>query len=228
MFWRARKSREQDLEKELRSHLELEAEERQDPSAARRALGNVTRIKEEVREAWGWTSIGRLGQDMRYASRVLRKNPGFSAVAICTLALGMGATTAIFSLTDVVLLRPLPYPDSKRLVRVWQSEPKMGEARLGTAPPEFAAYREHARAFSSLAGYQLESFDLTGEGEPEHITAYRITSSLFSTLGVAPFLGRAFAPPEELPGAARVVVLSFNSGAVASRPIPARSENRSV
>src|SRR5438067_13363721 len=107
--------------------------------------------------------------DIRFAFRLFRKNPGFVAVAVLTLALGIGANTAIFSITDAVLLRPLPYPDAKRLIRVWQSEPKMGAGRLGAAPPEFVAYRDRTRAFSSIAGYQRESFDVTGSGGAEHI-----------------------------------------------------------
>lgn len=218
MFWnRRRKHREQDLERELRSDLESEAAEQQENGlsaeearyAARRALGNATLRKEEVREMWGWTSIERFVQDIRYTGRLLRKNPGFAAVAIFTLAIGIGANTAIFSVMDAVLLRPLPYPDSNRLIRIWQNEPRMGEGHLGAAPPEFTAYRDRTRAFSSVAGYQPDSFDLTNEGEPEHISGYRATASLFLTLGVQPLIGHTFSVQEELPGAAKVVVLSY-------------------
>ncbi|MGA8029449.1 MAG: ABC transporter permease [Bryobacteraceae bacterium] len=160
-------------------------------------------------ETWGWTSVERLAQDMRYAGRLLRRNPGFAAVAIFTLAIGIGANSAIFSITDAVLLRPLPFPDAKHLIRVSQSEPKMGEGRLGAAPPEFAAYRDRTRAFSSIAGYQQESFDLAGDGAPAHIPACRATASLFPTLGIQPLIGRTFTSQEELPGAAKTVVLSY-------------------
>ena len=218
MFWRQRKSKEkeEDLERELRSDLELEAAEQEENDltpdearyAARRAFGNTTLTKEKVRDMWGWTSIERLEQDLRYASRLLRKSPGFTAVAIFTLAIGIGANTAIFSITDAVLLRPLPYTDSKRLTRIWQSMPQMGEVHLGAAPPEFAAYRDRTRAFSSLAGYQPASFDLTSDREPEHIPGYEVTASLFPTLGIQPFIGRTFTSQEESPGAQKVVVLS--------------------
>ncbi|MDQ2711216.1 MAG: ABC transporter permease [Acidobacteriota bacterium] len=218
MFW-GRKKREQDLERELRSDLDLETAEQQENGlsaeearyAARRALGNTSLVKEEVREMWAWTSLERLWQDLRYAGRLLRKDSGFTAVAVLTLAVGIGANTAIFSITDAVLLRPLPYPHSKGLIRIWQSEPRMGEGHLGAAPPEFDAYRNRARAFSSIAGYQPESFDLTreGEGGPEHISGYRATAGLFPTLGVQPLLGRTFDTQEELPGAAKVAVLSY-------------------
>ena len=147
--------------------------------------------------------------DIRYATRLLRKNPGFAAVAVFTLAIGIGANTAIFSITDAVLLRPLPYRDSSRLVRIWQSEPKMGEGHMGAAPPEFAAYRDRTRAFESLAGYQRDSFDVTSDVAPEHITVCRATASLFETLGIRPLMGHTFTTHEELTGAAKVVVLNY-------------------
>jgi predicted permease len=217
MRWPWPQKREQDLERELCCHLDLESAEQQQNGltpedaryAAQRVLGNTTLVKEEVRESWGWASAERFEQDVRFATRLLRRSPGFAAVAILTLAMGIGANTAIFSITDAVLLRRLPYPDPNRLIRVWQSEPKMGEGHLGTAPPEFVAYRERSRAFSSIAGYQRESFDVTSEAVPEHIAGCRATASLFQTLGVRPLTGRTFTPDEELSGAAKVVVLSY-------------------
>ncbi|HEX4228423.1 MAG TPA: ABC transporter permease [Bryobacteraceae bacterium] len=217
MFWRKRKSREQDLERELRSDLELETAEQQENGlsadearyAAQRAFGNTTLVKEAVLEMWGWTYVERFAQDIRYTGRLLRKNPGFAAVAIVTLAIGIGANTAIFSVMDAVLLRPLPYPDSNRLIRIWQGLPKMGEGHLGAAPPEFIAYRDRTRAFSSVAGYQPDSFDLTNEGEPEQISGYDATANLFPALQVQPLIGRTFTAQEELHGAEKVVVLSY-------------------
>lgn len=212
-----RREHERDLERELRSHLESEAAEKQEDGlspedalyASRRALGNSTLVKETVREMWRWTSLDRLGQDLRYGFRIFRKSPGFVAIGVVTLALGIGANTAIFSVTDAVLLRPLPYPDAKHLIRVWQSEPKMSEGCLGAAPPEFAAYRDRTRAFSSIAGYQPESFDLTAGAGAEHIPGCRATASLFPTLGIQPLVGRTFTACEELPGAPNVVMLSY-------------------
>jgi hypothetical protein len=116
MRWWRPKNREEDLDRELRADLELEAEERRDAGmsaqeaqfAAQRQLGNVTLLKETVREVWGWTSLERLGQDIRYGLRLLRKNPGFSVVAILSLALGIGANTAIFGLINALLVKKLP------------------------------------------------------------------------------------------------------------------------
>jgi putative ABC transport system permease protein len=147
--------------------------------------------------------------DIRFAFRLFRRSPGFVVIAVLTLALGIGANTAIFSITDAILLRPLPFPDAGRLIRIWQSEPKMGEGRLGAAPPEFAAYRDRTRAFSSVAGYQRASFDLTSGGGAEHLPGCRATASLFPTLGIRPLAGRTFTAQEELPGAPNVVVLSY-------------------
>lgn len=217
MRWCLRKSREQDIDRELRSHLDAEAEEQRESGvpkeeahyAAKRALGNVTRVKEETRAVWGWTTIERFVQDVRYAGRLFRKDLGFAAVAIFTLAVGIGANTAIFSVMDAVLLRPLPYPDAKQLIRVWQSEPRMFEGHLGAAPPEFAAYRDRTRVFSGFAGYEPGSFDFISEGEAEHIPGYNTTASLFPTLGIQPLLGRTFTAQEELPSARKVVVLSY-------------------
>ena len=156
-----------------------------------------------------WISIERLAQDLRFSLRLLRKNPGFATVAILTLAIGIGANTAIFSIMDAVLLRPLPYPQSSQLIRIWQSEPRMGEGHLGAAPPEFASYRDGARAFSTVAGYHPESFDLTNQGAPEHLSGYLASAALFDALRVPPLLGRTFTRQEELPGASKVVVLSY-------------------
>jgi predicted permease len=217
MLWRRAKNREQDLERELAAHLEAEAAEQRESGlppqealyAARRALGNTTLLKEQTRDVWRWTAWETFAKDVLYSVRMIRKNPGFAVIAILTLALGIGANTAIFSVLYSVLLRRLPYPQPDRLIRIWQSEPRMSERRLGTAPPEFAAYRDRTRAFASLAGYQPVDYDLTGTSEPEHIRGCAASANLFETLGVSPLFGRVFTTKEELPGAPKVVVLSY-------------------
>ena len=217
MRWWRRKEREQDLERELRSDLELEAAEQQENGlsaeearfAAQRAFGNVTLIKEDTRAMWGWTTVERFGQDVRYALRTARKSPGFAAIAVITLALGIGINSAVFSVVNTVLLRKPPYADPDRLVILHQKFPKLGDISLGTAPAVYLDYSDHNRAFSSVAGYEDGTFDLTGGSEPVHIQAQRVTHTLFSTLGIAPLIGRAFSPPEDEPGGAKVAILSY-------------------
>jgi len=153
---------------------------------------------------------------MRYALRILLKSPGFTAMAILTLALGIGANTAIFTIANALLLRPLPYKDPDRLVRIATEHNQVGLLSL----PYFTAVRDHNRSFSSVAAYGQESFNLTGRGEAEQIGAERVTWNLFDVLGVRPIAGRTFRPEEDQPGGNPVVMISselarrlFNSDA---------------
>ena len=217
MHWWRRNQRERDLERELRADLELETAEQQQGGlspgearyAAQRAFGNTTLIMEDTRAVWGWTWLERFGQDLRYAIRTARREPGFATIAVLTFALGIGVNTAVFSVINTVLLRQPPYVKPDRLVTLHQKFPKAGDISLGACPAEYLDYRDRTRAFSSLAGYEDEVFDLTGDVEPVHIQAQRVTHTLFSTLGVAPLVGRAFSPSEDDAGGPKAVILSY-------------------
>jgi putative ABC transport system permease protein len=147
-------------------------------------------------------------QDLRYGLRTLAKNPGFTAVAVLTLALGIGANTAIFSVVNTVLLQPLPYKDPDRLVMVWEDDTKGGYPRDTPAAANYIDWRDQNQVFEGMAAIADESFNLTGTGEPERIVGRRVSANLFDLLGVEPRLGRAFLPEEDKVGAGRVVIMS--------------------
>jgi putative ABC transport system permease protein len=144
-------------------------------------------------------------QDLRYGIRTFLKNPGFTAIAVITLALGIGANTAIFSVVNAVLLRPLPYRDPDRLVLASYYRGVAGDYALVT---DFRAWRDQAQAFEQIAAYRTDDADLTGSGEPERLTAGTVSASLFAMLGVTPALGRDFTPEDDTEGGAPVVILS--------------------
>ncbi|HEY1464851.1 MAG TPA: ABC transporter permease, partial [Terriglobales bacterium] len=129
-------------------------------------------------------------QDLHYGLRMLRRSPGFTVVAVLTLALGIGACTAIFSVVDTVLLRPLPYYKPDQLVTVTETLPKMGADEIGVAPGEYQDYRNQSSSFSQVAAYQSDSFNLTGAAQPVRVNAAKISASVFPLLQVAPVLGR--------------------------------------
>src|SRR5271168_3769394 len=140
-----------------------------------------------------------LFQDVRYALRQLFKSPGFTLTAVLTLAFGIGATTAIFSIVEGVLLRPLPFPDQARLVTLGDvlEGVKYGADAPGVTAPGIRVYMQDTRAFSSLGSYQASAYELSGLGYPEQINAARLTASMFSVLGVSPLLGRSFTEQED-------------------------------
>jgi putative ABC transport system permease protein len=145
---------------------------------------------------------------LRYALRALRKSPGFAAAVILTLAIGIGANTAIFGLVNALLLRPLPFVDPDRLVYVSQSAPRLGERFLGVSPPDYLDWSRETRSFTGLAAYYATSFDLSRDNVPERVSGAVVTPNTFSILGVEPILGRAFLAEEATPGNQRVVLLS--------------------
>src|SRR5271170_6911047 len=140
---------------------------------------------------------------MRYALRMMAKSPSFTVIAILTLALGIGANTAIFTVANALLLRPLPYQDPDQLVRVATERDRAGYLSL----PFFTALRDHNRSFSGVAAYGQESFNLTGRGEPDQIAAERVTWNFFDVLGARPVAGRTFMPDEDQPGGRQVVLI---------------------
>jgi putative ABC transport system permease protein len=152
--------------------------------------------------------LGDLKHDLRYGVRMLLKNPGFTAVAVVALALGIGANSAIFSVVNTVLLRPLPYQEPERLVMVWEDDAKHGYPNDTPAAANFVDWREQNKVFEGMAAMADESFNLTGSGDPERIDGKRVNANLFGLLGVRPLHGRAFAAEEDSPGANKVVILS--------------------
>src|SRR5262249_212043 len=136
-------------------------------------------------------------QDLRYGLRMLARKPGFTVVAVLTLALGIGANTAIFSVINAVLLRPLPYGEAQRLAVVWETLPNIGLSENTPAPANFIQWRNQNQVFDSLAAFTVGFTNLTGTGEPEKLESVRITANAFSVLGVEPMLGRTFLPEED-------------------------------
>lgn len=207
---------EHELAEELRAHLDLLTEEKINeglsPAAARHAalveLGGVETVKEGVREVRHGRLLEDLAQDARYAFRSLRKHPGFTTVAILTLALGIGANTAIFSVINAVLLRPLPYENADRLVVVVEA---VAEKPIGGASfPNFADWRTQNTVFANLAAVrQRESFNLTGTGESERLQGRLVSANFLSTLGVKPIRGRDLVAEDDRPGATPAVLLSY-------------------
>ena len=179
------------------------------PYAAQRQFGNRAAIQDASSEQWGWTSWERLAQDVRLAGRVLRKSPGFTAFAISTLALGLGVNTAVFTMVDHVMLRGLPYPDSQRLVSLWEEQTAEtqishasggvfrqapGVRRTTVSVANLADYRRQTRSFEGIAGFALAAMNLTGIGNPERISGERVTYDYLPLLRVSPVIGRTFTP----------------------------------
>ena len=214
-WWRPRKAREDELARELRAHLDLEAEEQRrqglEPEEARyaalRAFGNRTTIEEDTRAMWQSISFENLRQDLHYASRLARRSPFFTGLAILTLALGIAANTAIFSVVDTVLLRPLPYRDPSRLVRIWTRNDALGVHSGPASYSDFADWKASG-AFADMGLYFLGNSVVRVGHDSERLPSGAATASLFSTLGVRPMLGRLPLPEEDKPGAAPVTLLT--------------------
>jgi predicted permease len=201
--------------RELDTYLQIETEDNiargmsaeEARHAARRKLGNPTLIREEIYRMNTISALETIWQDIKYAARVLRKSPGFAFFGITVLALGIAANTAIFSIADTVLLRPLPYRDPGRLMMVWEDGSSYGFPRDTPAPGNFSDWRARNHVFTDVAAYSADDLNLTGDGSPEKLTADAVSSNFFSVLGVSPVLGRDFRTEDNVPGAPGVAIL---------------------
>ena len=222
-----------ELNEEMRLHVELRERQLRDGGmaaqeahfAARREFGNRAALEIAGAQAWGWGTWDRLLQDLRYAVRALAKTPGFAAISIATLAVGLGMNTAVFSIVNAVMLRSLPYPEPDRLVSVWEEQapreqPNImnssgasiggigGKKRTTVAPANLMDYRNGATAFQGLAGMNIAAMNLTGNASPERLAGEAVTANYFAVLGVKPLVGRTFTEAEDREGADKVVVVS--------------------
>jgi putative ABC transport system permease protein len=215
--------KEQELTEEIDAYLEMLIEQKinagLDPAEARRAalieFGGKEQVKEQVREARGGYQLETLWQDLRNGLRVLLKNPVITLIAIFTLALGIGANTAIFSVVNAVLLNSVPYYDPQRLLWVMEGYPgqKMegypGLNKQGGWTPHYIAWQAQSQTFEHLVAFERGSIDLTGRGAPERLESLEVTANVFPALGLAPQVGRAFTPEEDRPAAAPVALLGY-------------------
>ena len=211
-----------DLEDEIRAHLRMEEQENLESGmspdeahyAAMRRFGNVPLTQERSREMWGWNSVETLGQDLRYALRMLLKNPGFTTVAVITLALGIGATASIFSVVKAVILNPLPFRDPQNLVHIWEGSRGERYHRGDQAyfssvrPGYFYDWKTQSEGFESVTSYRWRTMLLTGEKRADLLSAHEVSGQFFETLGTPAQLGRTLTAVDYEPGASRVVVIS--------------------
>jgi predicted permease len=212
MFGRRRKS--DDFRAEIEAHLEIEAgrqrelglSEEEAQAVARRAFGNVMQTKERFYESNRWLWWDHIWQDVRYGGRMLRKSPGFAVIAILTLAIGIGANTALFSVVNGVLFNPLPYAQPDRLVALFARSNQFN--KFSISYPNFQDWSRQNHSFSSLAAFRGETFTLTGIGEPERLDANMVSAAFFPLLGVNPTIGRSFNEKEDQLGAAPVALIS--------------------
>ncbi len=211
-----KRKRESDLEREIRTHLELEAAERirdgaspeEARHAAARAFGNVTRVREDAREVWTWMWLERIAQDVRYALRTLRRSPGFTAGAVLILALGISASTAMFSVINAVLLTPLPVREPDRIAAVWQTNPARHVRQFSVSLPLYRDWQARSRSWESLAALKSGSIDVLTGQDPERLPALFVTPNAFALFGQSLSLGRSFSREEDRPGGAPAAILA--------------------
>jgi predicted permease len=209
---------DRELEVEVRFHIDMETQKyiRQglSPDAARRTalrnFGPMEKHKEEARDARGVSWLEELVADLRYGARTLAKNPGFALVAVLTLGLGIGANTAIFSVINGVLLKPLPYENGDRLVLLQQSAVRANQANFGVSIKELYDYRAQLASFDGLVEFHQMNFDLLKRGEPDRVATGVVSPNFFDVLGITPLLGRTFVPTDDDHGAEAVLVLGHS------------------
>ncbi len=201
------------IEQSARDLMESGVPEQEARARARREFGNRTRVAEESRAVWIWGWLERLWQDLVYAQRILMKEPGFTAIAVLSLALGVGANCAMFSLADVLLLRPLPVPDPGELFNVGSTRPTGTEPGFAMSYPDYRDFRDRNRSFAGVAAFQIENFRFADRaGEPVELrTSMVVSGNFFDAMQVKPVLGRAFQPAEdEVPGRDAVLILGHS------------------
>jgi len=198
---RSRRLRYDELAESMREHLDEKIADLMDSGmtreqaerSARVEFGNVTVIEERSREVWQWSLLETLWVDLKFAGRQMRKSPAFTITCLLTLALGIGANTAVFSAINTILLHLLPYRDPGRLVLVSESLPLMSDGNdVGVSAQEYLDYSRQNTVFSEVAAFETDEFNLTGTGQPQRINAARISVSALRLLGVSPELGRNF------------------------------------
>jgi len=224
-----------DLREEIRLHLELRARKLHQQGlgaddagyAARRQFGNSARYQDQASQEWGWTMWERIVQDFRLGARTLRRTPGFTVIAVSTLAIGLGINTAVYSVVNAVMLRSLPYPQPDRLVSMWEEHPanedrfrssgaalssKGGPGALSRTSVSVANLQDYQRssAFQNMASFDLAPMNLTGNGTPERIAGEAVSANFLSVLSVAPLRGRDFLPQDDSPQAEPVVMITHD------------------
>ena len=212
----ARNAVERDLDQEVRSYVDLLTEEKiragMSPDEARRAArleaGSVEQIKDEVRDVRKGSLLDSGLQDFRYGVRLLRRSPGFTTLAVLTIGLGIGANSAIFSVINGVVRKPLAYPDADRLMFITSQFPTLNFNKFWISPPEYFDFREHTKAFSHVGAYTTGAMNLSEGDRPERVNTAFVSASMFDVLGVRPLRGSVFTPEQDLPGADPVAILS--------------------